>query len=145
MGRAGADTYKCSNPYGIFSNPTCSQSGPCTNGHTGVRSDCQWAEGVQQVNETYLTCEFPYCYSQLTEGMHSKSKCECVKNTGGTCRFLGCWTWRGNAVCNTETSLCECQPGHCSVCGTCKPKDDVSWLEAQPSKLGVAIPTVKTM
>jgi len=42
----------------------------------------------------------------------------CLQDTGGTCRVLPCFSWRGEVDCSPFRK-CLCKPGFCSVDGVC--------------------------
>jgi hypothetical protein len=45
----------------------------------------------------------------------------CSRATGGTCRLISCFSWRGPTDC--VNSHCRCQSGHCAVNGKCISED----------------------
>jgi len=48
---------------------------------------------------------------------HQEFMCSQHRDTSGTCRWFGCWAWRGDTEC--VDARCECAPGGCSVDGVC--------------------------
>lgn len=47
----------------------------------------------------------------------------CISDTGGSCAYMGCWSWRGNTSCNDYKCLCE--SGYCSIKGICVDEGNV--------------------
>mmetsp|Transcript_112898 Transcript_112898/g.199276 ORF Transcript_112898/g.199276 Transcript_112898/m.199276 type:complete len:435 (+) Transcript_112898:102-1406(+) len=48
-------------------------------------------------------------------------KGKCKDDTGGTCKMLYCYAWRGPTTC--ESGKCLCEEGYCSVDGKCVKQD----------------------
>jgi len=71
------------------------------------------------LSSVHVSLLVAYGFIALAQG-----KEECLRDTGGSCAFLGCRASRGPTVCYPVALFvhrCLCQPGYCAHEGSCKP------------------------
>lgn len=115
--------------------------------HTGGSCrfwSCSASRGPTMCRSSQCRCTAGYCavHGVCTERT-VKDSVSCNRNTGGSCRFMGCSSWRGAVDC--LDGECVCQYGFCSADdGSChRPKERLKAKVVPINSESKAFPTAQ--